>query len=170
VCYACRMGYAFRPIDEAAARAIVAWRYAAAHARYDVPEAGAVHAVEQMLRPELRFHVFEREGRVGGFCSFGEDGQVPGGDAFYDTSATDVGAGLAPELTGQGRGAEFLAAVVRFGRSSLVLGDLRASIASWNGRALRAAEGAGFVAVGGFRNTSGVDFTLLVNASHPQRL
>ena len=46
--------------------------------------------------------VRDSEGALVGFCCFGFEGQVPGGD--YSVDALDVGIGMRPELTGQGLG------------------------------------------------------------------
>lgn len=153
----------FEPIDEGTAFAIAAWRYAGPYARYDIGEARVERAVADMLRPELRFFVCRCQGEVAGFCSFGTDGQVPGG--LYDASATDVGAGLAPARVGAGRGGRFLTSVVHLARHALGLEDLRATVATWNERAIRAATRAGFRETSAFQSSSGTAFTVLVNVA-----
>ena len=54
----------------------------------------------------------DEEDALIGFCCFGFEGQVPGGD--YSQDALDVGIGMRPELTGQGLGYDFVAAVLAY--------------------------------------------------------
>ena len=64
--------------------------------------------VAALLRPDYHYHAAHDEtGRLVGFCCFGEDAQVPGGD--YSLPALDIGLGLHPDLTGRGLSHSFLA-------------------------------------------------------------
>jgi [ribosomal protein S18]-alanine N-acetyltransferase len=94
-----------------------------------------------------RYAIIE-DGEVVGFCSFGIDGRVPGGD--YPDGPLDVGMGMRPDLTGRGLGARYLSAVLAFGRRELGAMQFRATIAEVNARALRLCEHAGFRRVGRF--------------------
>jgi len=110
---------------------------------------------------ELHVHAVRRTGEFIGFCSFGEDGRVPGFD--YDDSAVDVGAGMRPDLTGRGDGARFLTAILAFARDDLGCTNLRATIAAWNERALRAARAAGFEEQTRFETPDGRRFVVLLS-------
>jgi RimJ/RimL family protein N-acetyltransferase len=156
----------FKPMDQASAEVVVAWRYPGEYARYDHAPEHAPQAIAEMLRPELRFFACDRGGALVGFCSFGLDGQVPGG--AYDDTAIDVGAGLRPDLTGKGWGCGFLRVVVGFGRSELGLVDLRATIASWNERAMRVATRVGFRPAESFVSPHGSEFVILLNRGAPE--
>ena len=59
----------------------------------------------------------------------------------------DVGIGMRPELTGQGRGREF-AAASRAGQSVTGARRLRAVVQDWNARSRRVLAGLGFVRAG----------------------
>ena len=83
--------------------------------------------------------------------------------SYDDDEALDVGAGLRPELTGQGHGAAFLGAILEFGRRHFATRGFRATIASWNERALRMAERAGFERGPRFVSPAGVEFTVLLH-------
>ena len=134
---------------------MTAWQYAGEYSLYD-PTGDAA------LRPgDSRAHSLFEDGELVGFCTFGDDGRVPGYD--YDDSAVDVGAGRRPDRTGQGSGGDFLRAVVTFARTELGLSDLRATIAAWNLRALAAARAAGFENGPTFTAPDGHSFQVLTN-------
>jgi ribosomal-protein-alanine N-acetyltransferase len=78
-----------------------------------------------------------------GFCTFGQDARVPGGD--YAASALDIGLGVRPDLTGKGHGTEIVTAVVDFAMRTFEPQRLRVTIAEWNTRAQRVWERNGFV-------------------------
>ncbi len=150
------MGIAFRPMTEADARLVSSWSYEPPYDLYD----GDPEAVEPLLDPANRYHVaLDETGEIIGFCCFGPDARVPGGN--YPEDALDVGGGLRPDLTGGGRGVEFLRAILRLGRRTVPGSPLRATIAAFNERALRAAEAAGFERSRGFERPDGKRFWIL---------
>jgi RimJ/RimL family protein N-acetyltransferase len=133
------MGYAFAPVDRAAAEAIARWRYEGPYARYD----GDPASVETLLRPDHRVHaVRDERGDLVGFCSFGEDGRVPG--YAYPDHALDIGAGMRPDLVGRGLGEGFLRAVIEFADRAFAPGATRVTVAAFNRRALRVCLALGF--------------------------
>jgi ribosomal-protein-alanine N-acetyltransferase len=142
------------------AAVIADWRYADEWSTYDIPAVERESSVAYMADPANGYFAVRLRDELVGFCSVGADGQVPGGP--YDGSAIDVGAGMRPDLVGRGEGAAFLHEVVAFLRS--IHGDaaLRATIASWNKRALRAAHAVGFEPRSTFLNPSGNEFTMLI--------
>lgn len=154
------VAYTFEPLSVADAEAIAAWRYPDEWSAYDIPTSERESSVLYMSDPKNGYFAIRRGGELIGFCSVGPDGQVAGGR--YDASALDVGAGLRPDLVGQRRGADFLREVISFLRSRHDQVPLRATIASWNGRALRAAQSVGFVPHSSFVNPDGREFTILV--------
>ena len=93
-------------------------------------------------------------------CCFGPDAQVPGGD--YEAAALDIGLGLRPDLTGQGRGLHYASAVCDFARNTLAPAEFRVTVARFNRRARRVWENAGFVRVQTFeRQPDGLPFVVL---------
>ncbi|HEU5055732.1 MAG TPA: GNAT family N-acetyltransferase [Kofleriaceae bacterium] len=89
--------------------------------------------------------VRDESGRAVGHCCFGADARVPGGCyAGGDDQVIDVGGGLRPELTGRGRGSEFLAAVFAEAERIAPGARLRVTIAAFNQRALRLVRRLGF--------------------------
>lgn len=150
----------FRPLTREDAGRIADWRYPDEYAMYDIPSEDRESSVEYMVDPASGYFGAYDDGELVGFCSIGPDGRVPGWD--YDDSALDVGAGMRPDLTGHGRGVAFLEQALRFAETRVGQRSLRATIASWNDRALTAAEGLGFSRVANFSNPGGVRFTVLV--------
>jgi [ribosomal protein S18]-alanine N-acetyltransferase len=142
------------------AEAISRWRYPGPYALYDQPLARESESIQYMLDPHNGFHAVRGLSGLVGFCSFGMDGRVPGGT--YDDDALDVGAGMDPTLVGSGYGRSFLDAVVEYATRELNAVRLRATIASWNARALRASRSAGFRPISTFRTDQGSEFAILL--------
>ena len=101
----------FCPMTETHARSIVAWRYDPPYDIYDVSTGNAEETVQVYLDPRYAYHaILAAEGELAAYCCFGVDAQVPGGD--YDQPALDIGLGVRPDLTGQGRGGAYVRAVL----------------------------------------------------------
>ena len=137
--------YAFRPMSDKAARKVAAWRYEPPYDFYDV--ANDPEDLQELLDPEKRRNYFAaysdaEDGPMGFFC-FGAEARVPGGD-YGDGEDLDVGLGLRPDLTGKGLGLPFLLAGHEFARDRFAPGGFRLSVATFNGRAIRVYERAGF--------------------------
>ncbi len=150
----------FRQLSVVEAEAIVKWRYPEEYSAYDVSGPSMESTINYMADPANRFLGVYENAELIGFCSIGNDGQVPGGT--YDDSALDLGAGMRPDLTGRHGGARFLQGVVEFVESETGGSSLRATIASWNERALRVAEAVGFIPQTKFLRSDGQEFTILV--------
>ena len=132
-----------RPVTEDDVRTFATWRYPAPYDVYDIDEEPDT-AVAYFLDPAVGCHVLLEEGELVGFCTFGHDARVPGGD--YSLPALDIGMGIAPERTGQGRGGGYVAAVLEHARATNPNVPFRVTIAANNERALRVWQGAGFEA------------------------
>jgi RimJ/RimL family protein N-acetyltransferase len=156
------MSWVFRPLDESSARTILAWRYEPPYHIYDLASPEPEDMLQYLLDPQNAFYgIYGQEHRLEAFCSFGSDGQVSGGD--YSTPALDIGLGIRPDLTGHGRGSDYVKAVIDFANATYATERLRVTIAAFNSRALRVWEKAGFQVKqkfrGGWENT---DFVILV--------
>jgi RimJ/RimL family protein N-acetyltransferase len=157
-------GLVFRPLDEAGARAIMAWRYPPPYDFYDViaPPGDEEVLVRFFVDPRNGYYRVEEEGRLAAFCCFGHDAQVPGGD--YTLPALDVGLGLRPGLCGRGQGQRFVEGVLDFARRQFSPPALRSTVATFNARALRVWERAGFVRVQAFPSAAdGTPFVVLLH-------
>ncbi len=137
-----------RPISDAEARAIVAWRYDPPYDVYGMGEAD-LDTVRSLLLPENSYYAILQHDDLIGFCCFGHEAQVPGGD--YGEDALDVGIGLRPNLTGQGLGGQVIAALLDVARQTFGAQPFRATIAAWNRRSIRTFEKLGFKQTATFR-------------------
>lgn len=75
-----------------------------------------------------------------------------------------LGLGMRPDLTGRGRGGAFLGEILRFVRENYSYERIRVEVASFNQRAIRVYERAGFVKTGTARvptNGGLYDFTMM---------
>jgi [ribosomal protein S18]-alanine N-acetyltransferase len=124
---------------------IVTWRYPPPYDCYDMTDADPGVLASQ---DDGFFALIDGTGLIG-FRSFGPDGQVPGG--VYDDSALDIGGGLRPDLTGQGRGREAIQTGLDFGQREFDPAAFRVTVATFNIRAQRVVAALGFRTIGSFR-------------------
>lgn len=141
-----------RPITAEDVRQILTWRYEPPYDIYNMSSGLAdafelAEAIDYFLRPQYHFQAMLRQatGELAGFCSFGQDGQVSGGD--YSTSAVDIGMGVHPQNTGRGLGRTFAGAAIDFAQKTFNSPRLRVTIAEFNRRAQRVWERHNFVPV-----------------------
>jgi ribosomal-protein-alanine N-acetyltransferase len=125
------------------ARAVAAWEYEPPHHVYNVPPAYREESVQDFVDPRFGYHAARRDGELVGFCCFGPDARVPGGDYRRD-DLLDVGLGLRPDLTDQGLGLPFVHSVFAFADETRAPPGYRLTVAAFNQRAIRVYERAGF--------------------------
>jgi ribosomal-protein-alanine N-acetyltransferase len=152
----------FRPLARDAAREILRWTYEPPYDLYNHRPEDARETLRYLLDPENRFFsIHAAEGLLIGFCSFGPDAQVTGGD--YAEDALDVGLGIRPDLTGRGRGPQIIGEVLAFAAERFPPAQFRVTIAAFNARARKAWGKAGFAEKGTFaRKSDGREFVILV--------
>jgi [ribosomal protein S18]-alanine N-acetyltransferase len=118
------------------AEEIATWRYEPPYSFYDSDADAGDLAL--LLDPETRegtyFAAFGADASLLGFFEF-----RPHGDDLV------VGLGLRPDLTGRGLGLEFVGAGLAFARRRFEPSRFRLSVATFNERAIRVYERAGFV-------------------------
>ncbi|HZM21286.1 MAG TPA: GNAT family protein [Anaerolineales bacterium] len=156
------MSFTFRPLDETSAQTILHWRYESPYDIYDLASPAPDSTLQYLLDPQNAFYsIYGQDGDLEAFCSFGPDGQVYGGD--YITPALDIGLGVRPDLTGQGKGLQYVSAVIDFAIRTYSPDRLRVTIAAFNGRAMRVWEKAGFQVVQNFRGGwTNSDFVIMM--------
>jgi [ribosomal protein S18]-alanine N-acetyltransferase len=102
------------------------------------------------VQPRLHYHsVYDERGDLVGYLCFGEDARVAAGrrtGVYEREAALDVGLGMRPDLTGRGL-EEFLHAGLRLARETYSPQAFRLTVATFNRRAIRVYEKAGFRAV-----------------------
>lgn len=159
-----------RPATEDDIREFVAWRYEPPYDVYDITT-DPDEEVGYFLGADIHCHLLVEEDEVVGYCTFGRDAQVPGGD--YSVDAVDIGLGVEPSRTGSGDGRHFVAAVVDRANEMFSPEYLRVTIAAGNQRALRVWSNAGFGEVSRFatdRTLMGSnEFVILVREAGTQR-
>ncbi|CAM4332867.1 acetyltransferase [Bacillus manliponensis] len=104
------------------------------------------------------------EGELIGYFCFGEEAQVPGGrdaNLYGGEGVIDIGLGMKPQLTGKGLGEQFLHTGIDFAERKFQPKQLRLSVASFNKRAIRLYENAGFI-VKTFFMSRGKEFLLMI--------
>lgn len=158
------MSFTFRPLDESSARMILGWQYEPPYDIYNLAASDPEDVLRYLLDPQNAFYsIYGQSGHLEGYCSFGPDGQVPGGD--YSIPALDIGLGVRPDLTGQGHGADYVNAVIDFAAHSYQPDHLRVTIAAFNARARRVWEKAGFEVIQIFQGEQiQIDFVIMMKA------
>jgi [ribosomal protein S18]-alanine N-acetyltransferase len=131
--------YHLRAMTAEDGEAIALWRY---------PGPWAVYDCDESVRPDEGFFaVLDEQDQLVGFSCLGVEARVPGLDESF--GVLDVGVGMRPDLTGQGRGREFADAVL--GHARAVSGThtlFRAVVQEWNARSLRLLQRLGFEEIG----------------------
>jgi len=128
-----------QPVTTAQVREFITWRYDAPYDGYNIVGDEA-ELVTYFTSDAVNCHALLDNEELIGFCTFGSDAQVPGGDYFQNR--LDIGLGIRPDLTGQGNGTRYVAAVVEFASRRGM--PLRATIAAVNERAIKVWESNGF--------------------------
>ena len=130
------------------------WKYDGEYAFYDMTADPEDYA--EIISPEKRgeryFSVFSGNALAGFFC------------VEREGAAVELGLGLRPDLTGQGLGQAFLRTVLRYVEERLTPEAVRLSVASFNRRAVKVYERAGFVKTGAARiptNGGMYEFTMM---------
>jgi len=139
----------FRRLQPEDAYEILSWRYPPPYDVYNFSPADSEADLRYLLDPVNNFRaILDAAGELVGFCSYGVDGQVPGGD--YQTEALDIGMGIRPDRTGHGYGTAYARAIVQFGVERYGASKARVTIAHFNLRARKVWENLGFKPVSEF--------------------
>lgn len=141
----------FTPITYAEAREVLTWRYPGLPTLYNPSADELEDDIAVLLTPVYNYYAARSaQGLLVGFCCYGSDAQVPGGE-YGLRNAVDVGLGMNPELTGRGLSHSFLAAILDWGRHCFIPDFYRATVAASNLRSLSMFARAGFLVVQRFR-------------------
>lgn len=136
------------------------WRYEGQYAVYDLHVTDTEAEIANLIDPAQHFFAIYVEDTFIGHAVFHAEARVAGGD--YTANALDVGAGMRPDWTGQGKGASIIGAILDFAQVHYRTCKFRATIAAWNQRAQKATIANGFVPVSRFKATqSGKEFIIL---------
>ena len=156
------MNFATRDMSEADAQAIGNWRYPKPYDIYNCEDS------EDNRRELLdgTYRAVSVQGELFGFYCTGTSAQVPAGEKFelYPEGPIDLVLGMKPDKTGAGRGADFLAFVLREVDCRHPGKPLRLTVAQFNSRAMGLYAKAGFVSVGEF-TTDSASFQVMTKPS-----
>lgn len=141
------MHFCSYPVNAAEAEKLTRWHYQPPYQRYNTTSDETL--IGSFVDPENAYYSIQGNGELVGFCCFGKEAQVPGGD--YTKDSLDIGLGVRPDLTGQGRGQMYIADVLNFARSNFNPTLFRITVAAFNERALKAWKKAGFQQVNSFQ-------------------
>ncbi|MDQ4100366.1 MAG: GNAT family N-acetyltransferase [Chloroflexota bacterium] len=143
------MRLTFAPMTERDVRTVAGWTYEPPYDIYNLDAAPLDDLLAALLDPRNAYYAITDEaGDLIGFCCYGPDARIPGGD--YTAPAVDVGIGLRPDLTGRGLGPAVIGAVLDFADAIMHPTMFRTTIAAFNQRSIRAFERVGFQEVGRF--------------------
>lgn len=146
-------------MTEPDARTILTWQYDGPYAVYNCDPADLEESVAAYLDPQNQyFAACDAADQLVGYCCFGADARVPGGD-YTDADALDVGLSLRPDLTGRGIGPTFVAAILALAHEQWDARRFRMTVAAFNRRAIRAYEKVGFRVVYAFEQHDGASTT-----------
>jgi RimJ/RimL family protein N-acetyltransferase len=127
------------------ARAVSDWKYDGVYAFYNASSSTDDSDLYGMLDGS-HYSVLDGGGALAGFFAYGPSATVPGGHRVhaYDSDALDMGLGMRPDLTGQGLGFSFVQSGLNFAMSNFSPVRFRLTVATFNERAIRVYERAGF--------------------------
>lgn len=128
--------FSFKPMGETDAQAIAVWHYEPPYDFYDMAQ--DPDDLAELLNPQSwqgeYYAATDERGELAGFFTF----------RWHDATTLEIGLGLRPDLTGKGLGLPFLEAGLAFGRSSFAPASFILHVATFNTRAIRTYERAGF--------------------------
>ncbi|WP_026906856.1 GNAT family N-acetyltransferase [Paucisalibacillus globulus] len=148
------MAYNFSVLTQEQAKEIVFnWHYDGEYSFYDME--ADIEDLDEFLNPEERGNstfAVTKENEMVGFFSFSE----------FEEGTFDIGLGMRPDLTGKGRGLEFLIAGINFIQTEFKPEKITLSVATFNQRAIKLYRKVGFKDVETFlQDTNGSTFEFL---------
>ncbi len=134
--------YYIHPMTIEHAREISTWTYPGEYALYSFqPDR---ETLEELMGGEY-FSCTESDGSLAGYFCFGAAARIPAVETeHYADGFLDIGLGMAPQLCGKGRGADFLTAGMDYGRTAFPPAAFRLTVAAFNERAVSVYRKLGF--------------------------
>ena len=143
------MQFFFEPMNEEDARAVLAWRYEGPYAVYNMQDDSDEGVAGLLDRRSPHYAVREEAGELVGFFGFGSSAYVTGSaepHLYSENNTITIGLGMRPDLTGRGNGLglAFVNAGLDFARREFAPDFFRLFVLTFNERAIRVYEKAGF--------------------------
>ena len=141
-----------QPMTEEIAKRIQTWQYEEPYSLYSLK--GDPDVFSELMNGSYAF-VEDNDALIGYFC-FGSSAQVPAGHEVnaYSDPMLDLGLGLHPKHTGKGIGLCFVQAGLDYAYKTYGQKNVRLSVASFNKRAKKVYERAGFSYLRSFTKTN----------------
>ncbi|WP_106767543.1 GNAT family N-acetyltransferase [Paenibacillus faecalis] len=146
------ISYIFHLMRLEDAENIVKWHYAPPYSIYNMSD--DLEDIQELMDGSY-YSVKNLENELIGFFCFGKNAKIPAGirqGMYLDQTALDIGLGLRPDLTGQGKGRDFLIAGLDFARKKYKPRKFRLSVAAFNKRAISLYKKVGFISKDTFIN------------------
>ena len=140
------MNFRIVPIAREDAGIIAEWAYPPP---YDFYNMNTEVGIERELMDGSYAAVYQNQ-QLAGYVCFGENARIPSGEkqGLYEGSGIiDIGFGMDPELTGQGKGREFLRSILDYTEKTYRPAVIRLTVAAFNKRALKVYKSCGFINV-----------------------
>ncbi|MBY0216296.1 GNAT family N-acetyltransferase [Paenibacillus illinoisensis] len=137
--------YRFYPMTKDRALQISKWQYEYPYSLYDMDS--SEDSILELMNGEYYYALDEHDDLIGFIC-VGGSARVPGGYAvgiYTDLRKLDIGLGLKPDLTGNGKGQGFLLEVLSFLNNQFSGREYQLVVAAFNERAIKVYERIGFV-------------------------
>lgn len=152
------MEYQFKLITQEQAEEVAYnWHYHGEFAFYDMEadEEDLAEFIDPKARGESTYAVMENNELIG-FCNFAQN-----------NNTVEVGLGLRPDLTGKGKGLNFVANVINFTKALFSPNQIILSVATFNQRAIKVYEKSGFKAENTYmQDTNGSSYEFLRMVYH----
>lgn len=134
--------YTISLLSEENARKITTWSYDPPFDLYDL----APEHLSGLLNLDFRYHqVLDQNGSLIGYCCFGLDARVPGGNyQLNEPRVLDIGVGMRPDLVGRGLGRYFVSAILDYAYKRYQPECFRVTIADFNQRSQKTFQNLGF--------------------------
>lgn len=148
------------PMTQPYASEILQWRYPAPYDFYNLEKEEAI--LTELLQDDYYAALDQLTSELIGFFAYGNACRITTLQSeVYAADALDIGLGLRPMLTGRGRGLGFVRSAMEFAKESYYPTRFRLTVATFNQRAIRVYESAGFTPLGKIKATTGVEFLVM---------
>ena len=158
-----REKYSIQKMNIAHAKQIATWKYKDEYKFYS--SENTKESMDEMMDGTY-YSVCNKDELVGFIC-FGRNATIEEGNeiqAYNNETYTDFGLGMKPDLCGKGLGLEFVTNSMRFAKKYLGIRKLRLTVASFNKRAIKVYQRAGFKEICSFiRKSDNVEFKVMVS-------
>ncbi|MFD3274374.1 GNAT family N-acetyltransferase [Paenibacillus dendritiformis] len=133
------------PMTEDYASIIAKWTYDEPYSLYSMD--GDEDTMAEFMNGDY-FYALDNDNVLIGYICTGNSARVPGGydiGIYHHDTYIDFGLGLDPEFTGKGMGSGFVTSSLEFIRERYQASDIQLVVATFNERAIKVYERAGFV-------------------------